>query len=85
MQILYVRPVNEPASEGTRCLATIDLEFSPELRLYGLRLLRMADGDHRLYAPQSGQRRVATFSKEMASRLTDMALRAVENLADERR
>lgn len=86
MQILYTRLVDEPERAGTQCLATIDLEVSPDLRLYGLRLLRMADGEHRLFAPQIGQRsgarRVASFSTDLAKRLTDMALRAVENIQD---
>jgi len=83
MQIIYCRPIEESACNGTVCLATIDLEFSPELRLYGLRLLRMPDGQHRLYAPQSGKRRVASFAPDMARKLTAMALRAWEGLVDD--
>lgn len=78
MHIFYVRPNAEPERGGTHCLATVDIEFSPDLRLYGLRLLRMPDGAHRLYAPQSGTRRTATFSTPMAERLTAMALAAYE-------
>lgn len=75
MRVLYCHRVDEP---GARCVATVDVELNDHLRLYGLRLLRMPDGKHFIYAPQSGQRRVATFSKPMAERLTRLALEAFE-------
>lgn len=79
MQVLYVRPNTEPDRGGTHCVATIDIEFSHDLRMYGLRLLRMADGQFRLFAPQAGTRKTATFAADTAARLTDMALRALED------
>lgn len=78
MKILFVRPLSEPEHDGNRCLATVDVEFNDHLRLYGLRLLQMRDGQHRLFAPQAGRRRTASFSPETARSLTDMALREFE-------
>jgi hypothetical protein len=80
MRILYCHPVSDDRG-GHTCLATIDIELSPDVRLYGLRLLRMADGKHLVFAPQSGQRRTATFSSALAAELTAMAVAAYEQVA----
>lgn len=78
MKILYCHRLDEPVSDGHCCLAAVDLQLNSDVRLYGLRLLRMADGKHLVFAPQSGRRRTATFSTPMAQRLTDLALEAYE-------
>lgn len=75
MRILYCHLVSDDRA-GHNCVATIDIELSPDVRLYGLRLLRMADGKHLVFAPQAGQRRTATFSNGFAQRLTAVALDA---------
>lgn len=79
MRVLYCHPVHDDRG-GHTCLCTIDIELNPDVRMYGLRLLRMRDGKHILYAPQSGQRRVATFSPALAERLTALALEAWKRL-----
>jgi hypothetical protein len=76
MRLLYLHPVSDDRG-GHTCLATIDVELSADVRLYGLRLMRMRDGKHLVFAPQSGQRRVATFSPAMAEQLTAMAVEAL--------
>lgn len=76
MHILYCHRLDEPVKDGTRCIAAVDVQLNDHIRLYSLRLLQMPDGAHRLYAPQAGKRRVATFSKPMAEHLTDLALKA---------
>lgn len=77
MRVLYCRrPDSRRAND--RCIATVDVELNDHVRLYGLRLLRMPDGKHFLFAPQSGQRRTATFSKPMSERITALALEAYE-------
>lgn len=80
MKILYCHRLDE-ARDGQRCLATVDVELNEHIRLYGLRLLRMPDGKHFLFAPQSGQRRTATFSRPMSERLTSLALEAYDAAA----
>ena len=76
MRVLYCHKVRDPRQ--AECLASVDFELNEHIRLYGLRLLRKADGAYFLYAPQAGQRRTATFSAAMAKRLTDLAVAAYE-------
>ncbi|HEY8577599.1 MAG TPA: hypothetical protein VIL88_14830 [Devosia sp.] len=77
MRILYAELVDEPASKPTRCLGTVDLELTPDVRMYGLRLLQMPDGKKILFAPHAGHRRAATFSLKLARTLTAMAIEAL--------
>jgi hypothetical protein len=77
MRVLFAYPVTEPENKKTRCLGTIDLELTPDVRLYGLRLLQMPDGAKILYAPHAGHRRSATFSPALAKTLTTMAMDAL--------
>lgn len=81
MRMLFCHPVSDGRG-GHTCLATIDIELDADVRLYGLRLLRMRDGNHRLVAPQAGRRLSATFSPSFAARLTAMALEALGEQAD---
>lgn len=76
MRILYAHPTR---GRGEReCIAFVDVELNEHIRLYGLRLVRQADGKHLIYAPQAGQRHAATFSKPLAARLTELAVEALE-------
>ena len=83
MRILHAHRLNEPQRDGHTCLCTVDVELNDHIRLYALRLLRMRDGNHLLFAPNAGKRRSATFSPAMSARLTDLAL-AAYGAADER-
>jgi hypothetical protein len=80
MRILYCHLVDDDRG-GHTCLATVDVELNEHVRLYGLRLMRIKDGKHLVFAPQSGQRRTATFSLPMAERLTGLALEAWNSTA----
>ncbi|QCL92902.1 hypothetical protein [Agrobacterium tumefaciens] len=73
MQILSMKPIDEPAL-GHRAIASFDLQLTADCRLYGLRLLRMRDGNILTFAPQSGPRRVATFAAPLAARITKLAI-----------
>ena len=79
MQILSMKLIDEPAL-GHRAIAAFDLQLTDDCRLYGLRLLRMRDGNILTFAPQSGPRRVATFSVPLAERITQLALDEYEAL-----
>lgn len=72
MQILDFQLIDEPSGRH-RAAAVFDLQLTPDCRLYGLRLLRMADGRLLTFAPQSGYRRVATFAAPLASEITKLA------------
>jgi len=76
MRILYTHPLK--SGKDRDAVAFVDVELNEHVRLYGLRLVRQPDGQHRLYAPQAGQRRTATFSEPMAARLTALAVEALE-------
>lgn len=78
MRVLYCHRTNESGDGGNNCIAAIDFHMNDHLRLYGLRLLRMRDGAYRLYAPQSGTRRIATFSDALVKRMTALAVKAYE-------
>lgn len=73
MEILDLKPIDEPTG-GHRALATFDLQLNDDVRMYGLRLLRMRDGRRLTFAPQSGHRRVATFATSLASEITKLAI-----------
>ena len=79
MRILYLHPTREQRA-GTVCIASVDVELNDDVRLYGLRLMRLADGHYMIYSPQSGQRRTATFSPELAAQLTEAAVTRWERL-----
>lgn len=72
MQILTMKLIDEP-THGHRAIAAFDLQLTDDCRLYGLRLLRMRDGNILTFAPQSGSRRVATFAAPLAERITKLA------------
>jgi len=76
MRLLYLHPTREDRG-GNVCVATVDIELNSDVRMYGLRLMRMGDGKHLLFAPQAGQRRAATFSPALAEQLTAMAVTAL--------
>lgn len=76
MRVLYCHRTRDGDADGNSCLAAVDFQITDHVRLYGLRLMRMRDGRHMIFAPQSGRRRVATFTTAMAKRLTEMALAA---------
>lgn len=79
MKILYLHKL--AAAKPRDAVAFVDVELNDHVRLYGLRLMRHADGRHMLYAPQAGARRTATFSAPLAERLTALALEAYEAAA----
>lgn len=76
MKILYCHPL--PCTKARDAVAFVDVELNEHVRLYALRLVRQPDGGYRLYAPQAGSRRTATFSDPMAQRLTALAVEAYE-------
>lgn len=79
MRILYVHPTRGRGEK--ECIAFVDVEIGPELRMYGLRIVRQPDGRHLVYSPQAGHRRTATFGKAMAEQITVLALEALEAAA----
>ena len=78
MRLIESHPIAaELDRTGHICIGLIDVELTPDLRLYKLRLLQMKDGRHRIYAPQAGRHLTASFSPALAERLTAMAVDAL--------
>lgn len=71
MRILNLSPVANDGG-GMRTLAFFDLELTPDVRLYGLRLLEAPGGNRVVYAAQAGSRRTATFSRSLAEAITKL-------------
>ena len=75
MHVLYAHRTEE---RGKRpCIGFVDVEINSDLRLYGIRVVRQPDGRHMIYAPQSGQRHAASFSRPFAEELTALAVDAL--------
>lgn len=75
MRILGLRPA--PPGEG-KTLARFDIELTPELRMYDLRLVQAADGRRLTYSQNAGGRRTATFVGDLADEISDLASKAFD-------
>ena len=78
MRLLYLHHTGDSGRGGHTCVATIDVELNPDVRLYKLRVLRMKDGRYRVNAPYAGRYLAASFSPALAQRLTEMAVEALQ-------
>lgn len=78
MKILSIR--RAPLCAGTNVVAHFDVEITPEFRVYCLSLREEPGGGHRITAPNAYGRRVATFTKDFAIRLTAAAVEALKEL-----
>lgn len=65
MKILNYRPT--PNGAGN-VIAMIDAEVCPGIRMFGMRLLRMPDGSHRVYGTQ------AALDREVVTAIAQAAL-----------
>jgi len=82
MKVLYCHPLEQQKERDA--IAFVDMQLNDDVRLYGLRLLRQADGTYFVYAPQAGHRRTASFSRPMAEEITRLAVEAYEAASNER-
>lgn len=61
-----------------KVVATFDLQLTPDIAVYGMRLLRAPNGDHVSYAPTAlGGRRSVTFGRSLAETITAAALKTL--------
>ena len=74
MRILSIRP----APPGGKTLARFDIELTPELRMYDLRLVQAADGRRLTYSQNAGGRRTATFVGDLADEISNLASKAFD-------
>nr|WP_314095163.1 hypothetical protein [uncultured Shinella sp.] len=74
MRILDLKPAVGNGGGAVKLVANFDLELSPDVRLFGLRLIEAADGRRLVYAANAnGGRRSATFSPTLAAAITKAA------------
>ena len=81
MRITRLDQVHIVTSGSMRTIAYFDVELSPEIKLYGMRLLEAPSGKRISYAPSSGGRRFATFAPDLAASITDAAIKSYERQA----
>lgn len=70
MKILEIRP--EPHGSGS-VIARFDIALTDSCRIYNLRLVQRPDGRRGIYSPQSGGRRMASFTPALSNEITRAA------------
>lgn len=80
MEVLSIRPEHG----GGSTVARFDVQLTPEVRMFGLRLVRVAKG-YRVYSPSAFGSNVATFAPALAEKLSRAALAALAGDTDDRR
>ncbi|MCD7109727.1 hypothetical protein LRX75_11830 [Rhizobium sp. DKSPLA3] len=79
MRITEIQRTTPHPGKAVRALATFDLEFSNDVRLFGLRLMEAPDGRLLVYAPSAnGGRRLATFSPALSDKIAELAATELE-------
>ncbi|KQS80427.1 hypothetical protein ASG25_02110 [Rhizobium sp. Leaf384] len=74
MKVIHIQRVPAQPGKAIRALACFDLEFSADVRMFGLKLMAAPDGRRIVYAPSAnGGRRLATFSPELSATIADIA------------
>jgi hypothetical protein len=80
MHILSITPSHSDGGGSVREVARFDLQLSPDVRLYGLRLMQTPEGRHLTYAPSSAGRRFATFAPTLVEDITISAVSAFNDM-----
>ncbi|WP_457660957.1 hypothetical protein [Sinorhizobium medicae] len=80
MEVLDIRPHHG----GGSTIALFDVQLTPEVRMFGLRLVKVARG-YRVYSPSAHGCNVATFAPEFAEKLSRAALAALAGENDDSR
>ena len=76
MQIIELEPYAGSAGRETKVLATFGIEFSPDLRLHGLKLVDTPKGRRTFFPNMKGGNRLASASLSLARKITEQASRA---------
>ncbi|RDL52095.1 hypothetical protein BLJAPNOD_03246 [Ensifer sp. M14] len=77
MEILDVRP----DTGGGSIIARFDAQLSPDVRMFGLKLVKTPRG-HRVYPPHTNVHNCATFAPTFAEKLIRAALAALNGEAE---
>lgn len=73
-KILNLRPA--PFGAGGRAVAFVDVQLTPDCRLYNLKLVTSPEG-YRIHAPSAFGAKTATFSATFAAELVSAAIQAI--------
>jgi len=74
-----------PSGAGGRTVAFVDVQLTPDCRLYNLRLVDIPDG-YRIHAPSAFGSKTATFAPALAADLVRAAIHTLgEKTTDARR
>lgn len=68
--------------ERVRDIAKFSVQINDDLRLRGLRLVEDPSGRRLVYAQSAGGSRCATFSAELAKKLTALASESFDKMVD---
>ena len=79
MNITSLTPIFDNRPGKLKTLAHFDLQLSPDVRIYGMRLLEDSRGRRLSYPPSSGGRRFATFDSALAEAITNAAVKVYED------
>jgi len=72
LEILAIRP----DTRGGNAIATFDAQLTPNIRMFGLKLVQTPRG-HRVYPPHTNVHNCATFAPEFAKAIIRAALAAL--------
>ena len=79
MKILEIRRSNASGAD-----ARFDIALNDQLRLFGMHLIKNANGAWRTYAPRNSNVRVASFHPALAEQITRAAVAALEGSSHDR-
>lgn len=80
MRVLSLTPAADPGGGSMKVVASFDLQLTPDIAVYGMRLLKAPNGQHVSYAPTAlGGRRSVTFARPLAEAITAAALQTLEH------
>lgn len=80
MRVLSLTPAADPGGGTMKVVANFDLQLTPDIAVYGMRLLKAPNGQHVSYAPNAhGGRRSVTFARPLAEAITAAALQTLEH------
>jgi hypothetical protein len=70
MKIIGLRPVRQ----GAKAIAHVDIESSPGIRIYGVRVSRSDDGTLRAFGPENERGRTCAFDHDVANQIAQLTL-----------
>ncbi|WP_407122770.1 hypothetical protein [Bradyrhizobium sp. STM 3561] len=70
MKIIGLRP----ARPGAGAIAHVDIEPSPGVRIYGVRVSRSDDGSFRAFGPENERGRTCAFDRDVANQIAQLTV-----------